>query len=276
MLALSNIAEPSSQQHDLWSKNMSKDLSGKVVLLCGASGDIGLAAARKLLERGASVGLHYRTSPEGLQKLVDEFGGDRAVLLQGDLVRKEDVASVVSKLIERFGKLDAVITTVGTKLRIRPFLETAEEYIDLTIAIELRSVIEVTRAVLPELIKNGGGRIVVIGSDSGKVGTSGESVSAACRGGAIAFIKSIAREYARHNVLANVVCPGPTDTGLWEDLVNNDEFGSKIGNAMIRAIPLRRLGRPEEVAGAATFLVSDEASYITGQAISVSGGLTMS
>jgi len=255
---------------------MSKDLSGKVVLLCGASGDIGLAAARKLLERGASVGLHYRTSPEGLQKLVDEFGGDRAVLLQGDLVRKEDVASVVSKLIERFGKLDAVITTVGTKLRIRPFLETAEEYIDLTIAIELRSVIEVTRAVLPELIKNGGGRIVVIGSDSGKVGTSGESVSAACRGGAIAFIKSIAREYARHNVLANVVCPGPTDTGLWEDLVNNDEFGSKIGNAMIRAIPLRRLGRPEEVAGAATFLVSDEASYITGQAISVSGGLTMS
>ena len=131
------------------------------------------------------------------------------------------------------------------------------------------------RAVLPELIRNGGGRIVIIGSDSGKVGTSGESVSAACRGGAIAFAKSIAREYARHNVLANVVCPGPTDTGLWDDLVKNDEFGGKIGNAMVRAIPLRRTARPQEVAAAAVFLVSDEASFITGQAISVSGGLTM-
>ncbi|TCM47202.1 NAD(P)-dependent dehydrogenase (short-subunit alcohol dehydrogenase family) [Rhizobium sp. PP-F2F-G48] len=255
---------------------MSDNLNGKVVLLCGASGDIGQAAARMLLERGASVGLHYRTSADELQKIVDEYGGDRAVLLKGDLTRKGEVSTIVSTLVERFGKLDAFITTIGTKLRIRPFLDTPEESVDITIAIELRSVIDSVRAVLPELINNGGGRIVIIGSDSGKVGTSGESVSAACRGGAIAFIKSIAREYARHKVLANVVCPGPTDTGLWEDLVNNDEFGGKIGNAMIRAIPLRRLGKAEEVAGTAVFLVSEHASYITGQAISVSGGLTMS
>lgn len=255
---------------------MSKDLSGKVILLCGASGDIGQAAARMLLERGARVGLHYRTSADELAKIAAEYGEDSALLLKGDLIRRDDIRSIVSQLVGKFGKLDAFITTIGTKLRIQPFLDTPEESVDITIAIELRSVIDATRAVLPELIKNGGGRIVIIGSDSGKVGTSGESVSAACRGGAIAFTKSIAREYARHNVLANVVCPGPTDTGLWEDLVNNDEFGSKIGNAMIRAIPLRRLGKPEEVAGTAVFLVSDHASYITGQAISVSGGLTMS
>ena len=101
-------------------------------------------------------------------------------------------------------------------------------------------------------------------------------MSAACRGGIIAFAKSIAREYARSNVLMNVVCPGPTETQLWDDLVTNDEFGKKIGSAMMRAIPLRRLGRPEEVAAAAVFLASKEASYITGQALSVSGGLTMS
>lgn len=255
---------------------MSQNMVGKVVLLGGASGGIGLATARMLLERGARVGLHYRSSVDDLQKLATEYGEDRALLLNGDLTRREDIASIVSATVEKFDKLDAFITTVGTALRIRPFLETTEDTVDLTIAIELRGVIDTVRAVLPELIRNGGGRIVVVGSDSGKVGTSGEAVSAACRGGAIAFVKSIAREYARHKVLANVVCPGPTSTGLWDDLVNNDEFGGKIGNAMIRAIPLRRTGRPEEVAGTAVFLVSDDASYITGQAVSVSGGLTMS
>src|SRR5690606_2330872 len=241
----------------------------------GASGGIGLAAAKKLLDRGASVALHYRSKPEALKKLAEQYDADRVLLAQGDLTKRADIAAIVASTVERFGKLDAFVTTVGTALRILPFLQTSEDTVDLTIAIELRSVIDSVRAVLPELIKAGGGRIVIVGSDSGKVGTSGESVSAACRGGAIAFAKSIAREYARHNVLANVVCPGPTDTGLWEDLVTNDEFGSKIGNAMVRAIPLRRTGRPEEVASAAVFLVSDEASYITGQAISVSGGLTM-
>ncbi|RVO73519.1 SDR family NAD(P)-dependent oxidoreductase [Sinorhizobium medicae] len=251
-------------------------VNGKIVLLGGASGGIGLAAARILLERGARVGLHYRSSADKLQKLVQEFGEDNALLLKGDLTRREDIEGMVAATVSHFGKLDAFITTIGTALRIRPFLETTEDTVDLTIATELRSVIDSVRAILPVLIGNGGGRIVIVGSDSGKVGTSGESVSAACRGGAIAFAKSIAREYARHKVLVNVVCPGPTDTGLWNDLVNNDEFGGKIGNAMIKAIPLRRTGRPEEAAATAVFLVSDDASYITGQAISVSGGLTMS
>lgn len=255
---------------------MSTDMKNKVVLVGGASGGIGVEAAKNLLARGANVALHYRTSAKELEKLQEQFGQDRVLLLKGDATKKADVKRIVSDTVERFGKIDAFMSTIGTALRILPFLETSDETVDITIAIELRSVIDFVREVLPVLIKNGGGRILIVGSDSGKVGTSGESVSAACRGAVIAFVKSIAREYARYKVLANVVCPGPTDTGLWNDLVNNDEFGSKIGNAMLKAVPLRRLGRPEEVAAAAVFLVSDESSYITGQAISVSGGLTMS
>ena len=254
---------------------MSGNYTGRVVLVAGASGGIGLEIAKLLLERGAKVGLHYRTSPRGLKDFADKFGPDRVLLVKGDLTKRADAESVVSQTVKQFGKLDAFLSTIGTALRIRPFLETDDETVEETINTELRTVIHGIRATLPQLISNGGGQIVLVGSDSGKVGTSGESVSAACRGGIIAFAKSIAREYARNKVLVNVVCPGPTETGLWDDLVRNDEFGGKIGNAMIKATALRRLARPEEVAATAVFLASTEASFITGLAVSVSGGLTM-
>jgi NAD(P)-dependent dehydrogenase (short-subunit alcohol dehydrogenase family) len=254
---------------------MSGNYEERVVLLAGASGGIGMETAKLLLQRGARVGLHYRTTPRDLQALAQQFGDDRVLLVKGDLTKRGDAQRVVSETVTQFGKLDAFLSTIGTALRIKPFLETDDDTVETTINIELRSVIHCVRAVLPPMINNGGGQIVLIGSDSGKVGTSGESISAACRGAIIAFAKSIAREYARHNVLANVVCPGPTDTGLWDDLVRSDEFGSKIGNAMIRATALRRLALPQEVAAAAVFLASTEATFITGQAVSVSGGLTM-
>jgi 2-hydroxycyclohexanecarboxyl-CoA dehydrogenase len=253
---------------------MSSEFEGRVVLLAGASGGIGVATARTLLQRGARVALHYRSRLETVGEIAAAHG-DRALLVKADLTQPAQVEAMVRETTERFGKLDAFVSTVGTALRIKLFLDTPQDAVDRTIDIELRSVISCTRAVLPALIANGGGRIVLVGSDSGKVGTSGESVSAACRGAIIAFAKSISREYARSNVQMNVVCPGPTETQLWEDLVTNDDFGSKIGTAMIRAIPMRRLGKPEEVAAAVAFLASQQASYITGQALSVSGGLTM-
>jgi 2-hydroxycyclohexanecarboxyl-CoA dehydrogenase len=255
---------------------MAQDFEERVVLVAGASGGVGRAAARMLLERGAKVALHYRSNAAPLTPMADQFGKDRVILVKGDLTQPEDVHRLVKSSAERFGKLDGFLNTVGTALRMHPFLDIPDATVELTIDVELRSIITSLRAVFPFLIANGGGHAVLIGSDSGKVGTSGEAISAACRGGIIALAKSLAREYARHKVLVNVVCPGPTDTSLWEDLVENDEFGKKIGSAMIRAIPLRRLGRPEEVAATAVFLLSKEASYITGQAISVSGGLTMS
>ncbi|KDD96760.1 KR domain protein [Bordetella bronchiseptica SBL-F6116] len=162
---------------------MSQDFNDKVVLLGGASGGIGLAAARMMLERGARVALHYRSSADELNKIAAQYGDERVLLVKGDLTRRQDVAAIVSATVERYGKIDAFMSTVGTALRILPFLETSEDTVDLTIAVELRSVIDSVRAVLPELIRNGGGRIVIIGSDSGKVGTSGESVSAACAAG---------------------------------------------------------------------------------------------
>ncbi|HSV83233.1 MAG TPA: SDR family NAD(P)-dependent oxidoreductase [Ramlibacter sp.] len=254
---------------------MGRDFEQKVFLVAGASGGIGLVISRLLLERGARVALHYRSNARQLEELAQKFGADKAILVRANLTVREEVETMVSQVVSRFEQLNGFLCTVGTALRMKPFLDTPEELIDQTIAIELRSVITGVRAVLPHLVAAGGGRIVLVGSDSGKVGTTGESVSAACRGGIIAFAKSIAREYARSKVLANVVCPGPTDTGLWNDLVTTDEFSGKVGNAMIRSTALRRLAAPEEVAATAVFLASPEASFITGQAISVSGGLTM-
>jgi 2-hydroxycyclohexanecarboxyl-CoA dehydrogenase len=249
---------------------------GEAVFVGGASGGVGRAAAELLLKGGARVGLHYRSNRAPVDALLDIYGPGQAIVVQADLTDKAGVPAAVARVAEAFGKLDGCLNTVGSALRMQPFLAISEAQIAETIEVELRSVITLAQAVLPHLIANGGGRYVLVGSDSGKVGTSGEAISAACRGGIIALAKSLAREYARQKVLVNVVCPGPTETQLWEDLVENDEFGSKIGNAMIRAIPLRRIARAEEVAAMAVFLLSPQASYVTGQAISVSGGLTMS
>jgi 2-hydroxycyclohexanecarboxyl-CoA dehydrogenase len=255
---------------------MSEQFAGKVVLIGGASGGVGRAAARMLAERGARLVLQYRTKPEPVEDLADTFGPEHVLAVQADLTDPQATRAFVDAAVSRFGRFDGFLNTIGGSLHMQPFLDVPPDVAYGTIAVEFLSVIDSARAVLPHLVANGGGRIVFVGSDSGKVGTSGEAISAACRGGLISFAKSLAREFARHQVLVNVVCPGPTDTSLWEELVDNDEFGGKLGNAMIRAIPLRRIARPQEVAAAAVFLLSDEASFITGQAVSVSGGLTMS
>lgn len=255
---------------------MTADFEGKVVLVAGASGGVGRAAARKLADRGATLVLQYRSKIEPIQELVDEFGDHQVLAVQADVTDSASLENLVTTTVDQFGRLDCFLTTVGGSLHIQPYLDVPLDVLNETVAIELLGVMASARAVLPHLIAGGGGRIVFVGSDSGKVGSTGEAVSAACRGGVISFAKSLAREYARQQVLVNVVCPGPTDTLLWDQLVEHDEFGSKIGNAMIKAIPLRRVARPEEVAAAAVFLLSAEASFITGQAVSVSGGLTMS
>ena len=158
---------------------------------------------------------------------------------------------------------------------LRPFLETDEPFWDRVIEVNFKGGLRLTHAVLPGMVERGWGRIVNIGSDAGRVGSSLESVYSGAKGGVIAFTKTIAREVARSGVTANTVCPGPTETPMLEQMAGADEQGAKVIEAMRRAVPMKRLGTPEDVAAAVAFLASDEAGFITGQTLSVSGGLTM-
>jgi 2-hydroxycyclohexanecarboxyl-CoA dehydrogenase len=157
---------------------------------------------------------------------------------------------------------------------IEPFTKNTPEYWEKIIAINLRGPIFCTRAALDPMMERKYGKIINISSDAGRVGSSGEAVYSACKGGIIAFTKTIAREMARYQINVNCVCPGPTDTPLLAEITRG-ETGAKIIEAMTKATPFRRLAKPEDITGAAAFLASDEAGFITGQTLSVSGGLTM-
>ena len=146
---------------------------------------------------------------------------------------------------------------------------------DRVIAINLMGAVRLTRGVLPPMVAAGTGKIINISSDAGRVGSTGETVYAAAKGGLIAFTKSLARELAGRGVNLNVVCPGPTDTPLFRDFAGEGEAGQKVAAALQRAIPMKRLGQPDDIPGIVAFLASDDARFITGQVISVSGGLTM-
>src|SRR5262245_61222424 len=170
---------------------MTGPFDGRVVLVGGASGGIGRAAARMLLDRGARVGLHYRGKRAPVDALVDRYGKEKALAVQADFTDGESVRAAVAQVTDSFGHVDGCLSTIGTALRMQPFLEISPSQVDETIDVELRSVIALAQAVLPHLIAVGGGRLVLVGSDSGKVGTTGEAISAACRGGIIAFAKSL-------------------------------------------------------------------------------------
>jgi 2-hydroxycyclohexanecarboxyl-CoA dehydrogenase len=154
-----------------------------------------------------------------------------------------------------------------------PFLETDEAFWDRILALNLKSHLHTTQVVLPHMIRQGGGKIVAIASDAGRVGSTGEAVYSAAKGGVIAFTKTLAREMARHRINVNCVCPGPSETPLFQSEFTAGRPG--LADALRKAIPWGRLGRPADVAGAVVFLASDEAEFITGQTLSVSGGLTM-
>ena len=179
--------------------------------------------------------------------------------------------AAVAEAEARLGPIDVLVNNAGIDV-IQPFLESDEETWERLWAVNLKGMLLVTRAVLDGMVKRERGRIVNVGSDAGRVGSSAEAVYSATKGGVIAFGKALAREVARHGITVNCVCPGPTDTSLLEQV---RAYDAKLHASLARAIPLRRLGRPEDVAAAVVFLASEEAAYITGQTLSVSGGLTM-
>jgi 2-hydroxycyclohexanecarboxyl-CoA dehydrogenase len=252
-----------------------RGLKGKVAVITGAAGGIGRALVRRFCEEGATVvGLDLNAA--GLEELggqLKEFA-DQLILRPLDITDHAAVAVTIRQVHSERGRIDILVNNAGWDVAMQ-FVETTPEFWDKVIAINLRGPLNLHHAVVPLMIDAGGGKIINIASDAGRVGSSGESVYSACKGGIIAFSKTLARETARKDVRVNVVCPGPTDTALLRSFMGEGEYGQKIYEGLKRAIPLKRLGQPEDIPGIVAFLASDDASFITGQVISVSGGLTM-
>lgn len=253
-----------------------RGLQGKNVLITGAAGGIGQALVRRFAEEGARV-IATDINSEGLAALAAELAGNGLGLetIVLDITQHAAVAACVDELIARHGRLDALVNNAGWD-RPMPFLETTPDFWDKVIAINLRGPLNLQHCVVKHMAQAGGGKVVNIASDAGRVGSSGEAVYSACKGGLIAFTKTLAREVARKHVRVNAVCPGPTDTPLLHALAGEGEYGKRLLDGLTNAIPLKRLGQPADLAGMVAFLASDDAEFITGQTISVSGGLTMS
>ncbi|HTK61644.1 MAG TPA: SDR family oxidoreductase [Pseudonocardia sp.] len=241
--------------------------AGKHAVVTGAASGIGRAIALELSAAGATVVAADRNL-DGARETASM--GDRISAVHLDLAQFDSIDGFAAEVAESLGRVDVLVNAAGWD-RIEPFMNNSDEFIRDIVAINYLGPVRLSKALLPPMIEGGeGATIVNVASDAGRVGSTGETVYAGAKGGIIAFTKSLAREMARHKITVNCVCPGPTDTPLF----NNQPDGMKA--ALIKAIPLRRLATPEEISGAVTFFASDRARFITGQVLSVSGGLTMS
>lgn len=249
-------------------------LDHKIAIVTGAGQGIGRAIAAKLATEGATVAVTDVNEATAIQAAEAIGGGDcgRAVGSRADVTSRESVAAMVDQVRREFGRIDVLVNNAGWD-KVGPFVDSDPADWDRVIAINLYGVLNMCQAVLPIMVAQGSGTVVNLASDAGRVGSSGEAVYAAAKGGVIAFTKTIAREMARHLITANCVCPGPTDTALLASAFGDNP---KLREALAKAIPLRRLGQPADLANAVAFLASNEAAFITGQTVSVSGGLTMS
>jgi 2-hydroxycyclohexanecarboxyl-CoA dehydrogenase len=250
-----------------------RGLSGKIALVTGAAGGIGRAICRRFVEESVRVAALDIDEP-GLGRLASEVGEAALVPVACDISNHGAVAEAVSGLIARLGRIDILINNAGWDAP-KQFLDTTPDFWTKVIAINLLGPLNLHHTVLPHMVAAKGGAVVNIASDAGRVGSSGEAVYSACKGGIIAFTKTLARECARHGIRLNAVCPGPTDTPLLRSFLEEGEYGQKLYEGLKRAIPLRRLGEPGDLPGIVAFLASADAGFITGEVISVSGGLTM-
>jgi 2-hydroxycyclohexanecarboxyl-CoA dehydrogenase len=250
-------------------KGTSMDMREQTVIVTGGASGIGKATAFLLAREGARV----------LIGDFDETGG-RAATAEGaaerlpidylplDLTSKPSIDNFVAAVHQRVARADGLVNGAGWD-QIQPFLENPPEMWDRIIAVNLMGAVRLTRGELPPMVAAGTGKIVNISSDAGRVGSMGETVYAAAKGGLIAFTKSLARELARYRINVNCICPGPTDTPLFQ------RQPERMKEALTRAIPFRRIAQPIEIAQAVMFFLSARSDYITGQVLSVSGGLTM-
>jgi 2-hydroxycyclohexanecarboxyl-CoA dehydrogenase len=245
------------------------DLQDRAIIVTGGASGIGRATALLLARKGAKV-LIGDVDAEGGRSVAAEGAADGSAIdyLPLDLTVKASVDDFVAAVHQQAGRVDGLVNAAGWD-QIQPFLENPPEMWDRVIAVNLMGAIRLTRGVLPPMVEAKAGKIVNISSDAGRVGSTGETVYAAAKGGLIAFTKSLAREMARYRINVNCVCPGPTDTPLFQ------RQPERMKEALTRAIPFRRIAQPIEIAHAVLFFLSARSDYVTGQVLSVSGGLTM-
>lgn len=242
----------------------------RVALVTGGAGGIGSALCRSLAADGWTVAV-ADLSKAAAQAVADEIGG---VAVELDVTDASSMHAALEEVKRAADAPHALVNCAGWD-ELKPFLETDDEFSAKVLEINLAGPVRLTRAVLPAMVERGSGRLINIASDAGRVGSSMEAVYSGAKGGLIAFTKTIAREFARKGITANTVCPGPTDTPLLARIMSAEENAERVISSMTKAVPMRRLGRPEDLGPAVAFLASDGASYITGQTLSVSGGLTM-
>jgi 2-hydroxycyclohexanecarboxyl-CoA dehydrogenase len=249
------------------------NFEGKTAVVTGGGSGIGRATVLKFAYLGADIAV-VDINEENAANVVSEVKelGRKAVAVKTDISDYSQVRDMAAKVEDVFGKIDILVNNAAWD-KIQPFMETTPELWYRLIDINLKGPIHVTRAVLEHMIAQGqGGAIVNVASDAAKVGSTGEAVYSAAKGGIYSFTKSVAREMARYGIRINCTCPGPTDTPLLEDVKRTMP---KVVQAIEKAVPLKRIAKPEEQANVIVWLASEEASYITGQAVSVNGGLNM-
>ena len=252
-----------------------RGIEGKTVIVTGGGGGIGAPTCMRFAEEGARVvvmDVNATAAQETVQKIQNS--GGQALACAVDLRDAANTAGEIARIEEDFGEIDILVNGVGWDV-FTPFLKSRPDFWTKIIDINLRSVLNVTHPVLASMVTRRSGKIVSLASDAARGGSSGESVYAACKAGIIAFSKTLAREHARHGISVNVVCPGVTETAMLEAFMEEAGDKEKLRQAFARAVPMGRLGQPEDLPGAIVFFASDDANFITGQVLSVSGGLTM-
>ncbi len=244
-------------------------IDGKTAVVTGAASGIGLATATALAEAGGHVIMSDIDQEKGEAAAAEirEKGGN-AEFLPLDVTDLDAIATFKAEIDKRTDGVDIVVNVAGWG-KIQPFVDNTTDFWHKVIDLNLFAPIAVTRAFIDQMIEKGAGKVITVASDAGRVGSLGETVYSGAKGGAIAFTKSLAREVARFNINVNSVCPGPTDTPLLAAVPE------KHREAFARVTPMRRLAKPSEIADAVLFFASNRSDFITGQVLSVSGGLTM-